>query len=227
DAVLLSERGGERGVLDARHAHRPGHRVRRHARADHRDPADGGGVARHHAPGRGVRDGDRGAGRLVRGARGTRGRPGAAGVRDPRPPAAVARPGTAVDIRGILGADRMRRRGADMPNIEFEQNGVQVSGYLSEPEDTAPKGGMVVIQEWLGLTPDIKEIADRYAVEGYLAFAPDIFHGQQTDEAAEARKLAMSMERDVTAREIDAAFAWLKQERGMPRVGCVGYCLGG
>jgi carboxymethylenebutenolidase len=113
-----------------------------------------------------------------------------------------------------------------MPDMEFEHNGVKVSGYLSEPEGQ-PKGGLVVIQEWWGLTPDIKEIADRYAVEGYLAFAPDLYHGQKTDEPDEARKLAMSMERDLAAREIDAAIAWLKQERGARKVGCVGYCMGG
>jgi carboxymethylenebutenolidase len=113
-----------------------------------------------------------------------------------------------------------------MPDITIEQSGVSVSGYLSEP-DGAPKGGLVVIQEWWGLTPDIKEIADRYAVEGYLAFAPDLYHGKAATEPDEARKLAMGMERDVAAREIDAVIAWLKRERGVSKVGCVGYCMGG
>jgi carboxymethylenebutenolidase len=113
-----------------------------------------------------------------------------------------------------------------MPDVEFEHDGVRVSGYLSTPED-APKGGLVVIQEWWGLTPDIKEIADRYAVEGYLAFAPDLYHGQRATEPDEARKLAMSMEREVASREIDGAIAWLKQHHGMAKVGCVGYCMGG
>lgn len=113
-----------------------------------------------------------------------------------------------------------------MPDTSFEHDGVQVSGYLSEPED-APKGGLIVIQEWWGLTPDIKEIADRYAVEGYLAFAPDMYHGEVASEPDEARKLAMSMERDLAAREIDAAIAWLKSVRGIRKVGVVGYCMGG
>ncbi|MBM3139131.1 MAG: dienelactone hydrolase family protein [Chloroflexi bacterium] len=113
-----------------------------------------------------------------------------------------------------------------MPDTQFEHAGVQVSGYLSEP-DGAPKGGLVVIQEWWGLTPDIKEIADRYAVEGYLSFAPDLYHGKSTSEPDEARKLAMAMERDVAAREIDAAIAWFKDVRGIRKVGCVGYCMGG
>ncbi|MDA0365710.1 MAG: dienelactone hydrolase family protein [Chloroflexi bacterium] len=113
-----------------------------------------------------------------------------------------------------------------MPDTSFEHDGLAVTGYLSEPEDAA-KGGLIVIQEWWGLTPDIKEIADRYAVEGYLAFAPDLYHGEVATEPDEARKLAMSMERDLAAREIDGAIGWLKSVRGVRKVGVVGYCMGG
>lgn len=117
-----------------------------------------------------------------------------------------------------------------MPEITIEQNGVEVPGYLSEPDPDlyeSPRAGMIVIQEWWGLTPDIREIVDRYATEGYLSFAPDLFHGEIASEPDEARKLAMSMERDVAAQEIDAAIDWLKQEHGLAKVGCVGYCMGG
>jgi carboxymethylenebutenolidase len=110
--------------------------------------------------------------------------------------------------------------------VEFQQDGVQVSGYLARPEG-APRGGMVVIQEWWGLNDDIKGIADRYAAEGYLALAPDMYHGQVTSEPDDARKMAMALERDKAAIEIDAAIAWLKQSQGVAKVGCVGFCMGG
>lgn len=113
-----------------------------------------------------------------------------------------------------------------MPDTTFEHDGIEVGGYISEPEDS-PRAALIVIQEWWGLTPDIKEIADRYAVEGYLAFAPDLYHGEVASEPDEARKLAMSMERDLAAREIDAAIGWLKSVRSVRKVGVVGYCLGG
>ena len=114
-----------------------------------------------------------------------------------------------------------------MADITVEQNGIELQGYLSEPEDQETKAGLIVIQEWWGLTDDIKEIADRYAVEGFLAFAPDMYHGDVAVEPDEAKKLAMSMERDLAAQEIDAAIAWLKEEHGVTSVGCVGYCMGG
>jgi carboxymethylenebutenolidase len=110
--------------------------------------------------------------------------------------------------------------------VEFEQDGVQFSGYLVRPEGT-PRAGMVVIQEWWGLNDDIKGIADRYAAEGYLTIAPDMYHGRVTEEPDDARKLAMELERDQAAREIDAAVAWLKSTHGMRSVGCVGFCMGG
>jgi carboxymethylenebutenolidase len=114
-----------------------------------------------------------------------------------------------------------------MPDFTIEHAGLEIQGYLAEPEDEEAKAGLIVIQEWWGLTDDIKEIADRYSVEGYLAFAPDLYHGQAATEPDEARKLAMSMERDIAAQEIDAAIAWIKAEHGLAKVGCVGYCMGG
>ncbi|MBX7111122.1 MAG: dienelactone hydrolase family protein [Dehalococcoidia bacterium] len=110
--------------------------------------------------------------------------------------------------------------------VDFEHNGIRVSGYLARPEGT-PRGGMIVIQEWWGLNDDIKGIADRYAAEGYLALAPDMYHGVVTDEPDEARKLVMALERDEAAKEIDAAVAWLKATQGVAKVGCVGFCMGG
>ena len=110
--------------------------------------------------------------------------------------------------------------------ITIEQAGQTVSGYLAEPEGT-PRAGVVVIQEWWGLNDDIRGIADRYAAEGYLAFAPDVYHGELATEPDEARKLAMALERDLAAREIDAIIDWLKSERGVAKVGCTGFCMGG
>jgi carboxymethylenebutenolidase len=117
-----------------------------------------------------------------------------------------------------------------MSDVTIDYRGLKVSGYLSEPDvDLFPqaRAGLVVIQEWWGLTDDIREIADRYATEGYLAFAPDLYHGEVAAEPDEARKLVMALERDLAAQEIDTVIAWLKGARGMTKVGCVGYCLGG
>ena len=113
-----------------------------------------------------------------------------------------------------------------MSDTTFEHNGVSVSGYIAEPSGDA-KGGLIVIQEWWGLNDDIKGIADRYAAEGFVAFAPDIYHGDMSTEPDEARKLAMALDRDIAGRELDAAIEHLKAEHGVAKVGSVGYCMGG
>ncbi len=110
--------------------------------------------------------------------------------------------------------------------ITIERDGRKVTGYLAEPAAT-PKAGVVVIQEWWGLTDDIRTIADRFAAEGYLAFAPDMYHGSVATEPDEARKLAMALERDIAAEEIDAVIGWMKAERGVGKAGCIGFCMGG
>ena len=111
-------------------------------------------------------------------------------------------------------------------DLGIEHNGQRVQGYIAEPEGT-PRAGMIVIQEWWGLNEDIRGIADRFAAEGYLAVAPDLYDGTVSTEPDEALKLAMALERDVAGQVVDAAIGWLKAERGVANVGCIGFCLGG
>ena len=110
--------------------------------------------------------------------------------------------------------------------IDVTHDGIQVSGYLAAPEGTA-RAGLIVIQEWWGLNDAIRGIADRFAAQGYLALAPDLYHGTLASEPDEAMKLMGALDRQLAAREIDAAIGWLKAERGVAKVGCTGFCMGG
>ena len=71
--------------------------------------------------------------------------------------------------------------------VEFASNGDTASGYLATP--SSGRGpGVIVIQEWWGLVPHIKDVCDRFAREGFVALAPDLFHGktaslQEPDQA--------------------------------------------
>ena len=63
--------------------------------------------------------------------------------------------------------------------ISFPANGRTAAGYLSLP--TSGSGpGLIVIQEWWGLVEHIKEVTDRFAAAGFVALAPDLYHGEQT-----------------------------------------------
>jgi carboxymethylenebutenolidase len=112
--------------------------------------------------------------------------------------------------------------------VEWKVNGGNVPGYLARPAST-PAPAVVVIQEWWGLDSHIKEVAERFAAEGYVALAPDLYHGEIATEPDEARKLAMELDYGRAIAEIDSAARYLLEQpevRG-EKVGAIGFCMGG
>src|SRR5215212_5793413 len=90
--------------------------------------------------------------------------------------------------------------------VEFPFAGGNTGGYLSIPENgNGP--GVVVIQEWWGLVDHIKDLCDRFAAEGFVALAPDLYHGQTAKSPDEAGKLMMALRIDEAEKDLRAA--WL------------------
>ncbi len=113
--------------------------------------------------------------------------------------------------------------------VDFPSNAHTTPGYLAMPDDAAKHSAVVVIQEWWGLVPHIKEVAERFAREGFVALAPDLYHGQAASEPDEARKLAMGLDRVRAVAEIAAAAKYLKSLDAVApkKIGAVGWCMGG
>ena len=88
--------------------------------------------------------------------------------------------------------------------VEFPSNGRGASGYLAVPESGGGPG-IVVIQEWWGLVPHIMDVCDRFAAAGFVALAPDLFHGQTTTEPDEAGKLMMALNLQQAATDMGGA----------------------
>src|SRR5207248_4772840 len=112
--------------------------------------------------------------------------------------------------------------------VEFPSNGQTSSGYLAAP--ASGKGpAIVVIQEWWGLVPHIEDIVERFAKEGFLAIAPDLFHGKTTKSPDEAGRLLMELDADRAEREIAGAGEYLlgRAECTSKTFGVVGFCMGG
>jgi carboxymethylenebutenolidase len=111
---------------------------------------------------------------------------------------------------------------------EIPVDGGSVPAYLSlPPAGTGP--GVVVIQEWWGLVPHIRNVADRLAAQGFVAVAPDLYHGKETSEPDEAGKLIMQKRLDEAAQEMSACVDALlaMPETTGDGVGVVGFCVGG
>lgn len=109
--------------------------------------------------------------------------------------------------------------------VEFPANGGTCHGYLAEPATPGP--GLVVIQEWWGLVPHIKDVCDRFAAEGFLALAPDLYRGTATTEPDEAGKLMMSLNIAEAAKDMRGAAAYLAARSVGGAVGATGFCMGG
>ena len=112
--------------------------------------------------------------------------------------------------------------------VKFPSNGHECEGYLTKP--ASGKGpGVVVIQEWWGLNDNIKDICNRLAGEGFVALAPDLYHGKITKEPDEAGKLMMAMKMDEAAKEMAGAVDYLVGLDAATgnNVGSVGFCMGG
>jgi carboxymethylenebutenolidase len=88
---------------------------------------------------------------------------------------------------------------------------------------------VVVIQEWWGLNEHIKDVTRRLANEGFVALAPDLYHGAVTTEPDEARKLVMELDMAEAVREIQRAIDYLQEQDHVagPQAGIVGFCMGG
>jgi carboxymethylenebutenolidase len=113
--------------------------------------------------------------------------------------------------------------------ITFEALGQSKNGYLALPMGEGPWLGVVVIQEWWGLDNHIKNIADRFAVAGFVAIAPDLYDGQVAAEPDGARKLAMALVWPDALAVIQGAINLLVGHSQVTpkKVGVVGFCMGG
>jgi carboxymethylenebutenolidase len=112
--------------------------------------------------------------------------------------------------------------------IEFASDGERARGYLALP--ASGRGpGVVVIQEWWGLVDHIRDVCDRFAREGFVALAPDLYRGAATADPDEAGRLMLDLEIPRAARDLDGAVKALLDRDAVDgsRVGAIGFCMGG
>ena len=112
--------------------------------------------------------------------------------------------------------------------VQFPFDGGDTHGYLSTPKQGSGPG-VIVIQEWWGLVDHIKDVCDRFANEGFVALAPDLYHGKATKSPDEAGKLMMALNIDQAEKDLRAAADYLLTLDSMTskKIGVVGFCMGG
>lgn len=114
--------------------------------------------------------------------------------------------------------------------VEFASNGNTAAGYLVRPESGSGPG-VIVVQEWWGLDSGIKTMADRLGEAGFVALAPDLYHGELAahDEMDKAGELMQNLPIDRAGRDMSGAADYLAGHEATTGegIGVMGFCMGG
>lgn len=113
--------------------------------------------------------------------------------------------------------------------VSYPSGNETVSGMLYTPAGKGPFPALIVIHEWWGLDDWVKGQASKFADEGYVALAVDLYRGKSTADPGEAHELARGLPEDRAKRDLAAAFDFLKKQKNVNpgKIGAIGWCMGG
>jgi carboxymethylenebutenolidase len=113
--------------------------------------------------------------------------------------------------------------------VSFKSGNEMANGYLALPEGSGKHPAVIVIHEWWGLNDWIKEQTEKYAAQGYVALAVDLYRGKAAASADEAHILMRGLPDDRGLRDLEAAFAYLasRPDVDASKIGAIGWCMGG
>lgn len=111
------------------------------------------------------------------------------------------------------------------------QDGTRISAYMSRPVDPGHYPGVVVIMEAFGLVEHIKDVARRFAAEGYMALAPDMYTREGSPDPGNMQQVIQTMfsvPDSQAVADLEGAAVYLKsQPHSNGKVGAIGFCSGG
>lgn len=110
--------------------------------------------------------------------------------------------------------------------LSFDTAGGASGAYIAKPADANGKA-VIVIQEWWGLNDHIKDIANRFADEGFTAIAPDLYRGKLAANPEEAGRMMQSLSVEDGLDTIKNALASAREKYGISHFGITGFCMGG
>jgi len=118
---------------------------------------------------------------------------------------------------------------AKTETIAFRSGDETLSAYLALPDSAGPHPALVVIHEWWGLNDWVKEQAQKFAAQGYMALAVDLYRGKVAHDPNLAHELSRGLPQDQAVRDLKAAFDYLASRPDVrhDKIGSVGWCMGG
>ena len=118
---------------------------------------------------------------------------------------------------------------ANGKTVAYKSGDEVVHGVLYTPRGKGPFPALVVIHEWWGLVPWVKEQAAKLSEEGYVTLAVDLYRGKATESPEVAHELMRGLPEDRGNRDLLAAVQYLKSRKDVKadRIGSIGWCMGG
>lgn len=110
--------------------------------------------------------------------------------------------------------------------LSFSTANGDTTAYVAMPENDQKKA-VILIQEWWGLNDHIKDVANRYAAEGFIAIAPDLYRGKVATNSDDASKMMHDLSTEDGIDTIKNTIAAASGELGISHFGISGYCMGG
>jgi carboxymethylenebutenolidase len=130
----------------------------------------------------------------------------------------------------------MARAGIFTEKVQLKAGSSPMQAYVARPQENGPHPGLMVFQEAFGVNAHIRDVADRFAAEGYVAIAPELFHrtapaefeAEYTDFAS-VRPHLQAVTPEAAEADVRATCDWLHCNAEVKRddISCVGFCMGG
>lgn len=113
--------------------------------------------------------------------------------------------------------------------VTYKSGKEEVKGLLYQPQGKGPFPAIVVIHEWWGLNDWVKDEASKFADQGYVTLAIDLYRGQVAKTPEEAHELMRGVPEDRANKDLLAAAAYLRSLKNVKpeKVGAIGWCMGG
>jgi carboxymethylenebutenolidase len=128
-------------------------------------------------------------------------------------------------VAALLVAGRSWAAGT---TVSYKSGEETVSGYLAVPSGGGKHPALIVVHEWWGLNDWVRAKADKFAADGYVALAVDLYRGKTAGRDQDmAHQLMRGLPEDRAARDLDAAFRYLSARSDVARIGSIGWCMGG
>src|SRR5437762_5280830 len=111
-------------------------------------------------------------------------------------------------------------------SLNLSTSGGATTAYVARPETTSA-AAVILIQEYWGINDHIRDIAGRYANEGYLCLAPDLYRGKLAKNSQEASQLMQALAIEDGMEIIRQTIAKARSKYHVQKLGITGYCMGG